>query len=338
VAANKARPGRGPASLDVVVCTYNRAAGLDRTLGALARQQRPASLQWSVLVVDNASEDETSRIVQAWIERSALPGLRTVVEWTQGLSHARARGFHETTADWIAYVDDDNLLADDWLSGMADAIGRKPDAGGFGGRVILDWAEAPPSYLQQLGWCFAEQDHGLEMREIDNLVGAGMVLRRAALLDSGWPEHLLLEDRVGTKLLSGGDVEMVQRVRLAGHQLWYTPRPVLKHVIGAERMRREYVCRLAFGLGAGAARVSAVCCTADRLAWRHQARRETRRHAAYALYLFRRSLLARVDLTPAVVQAAFAAGYFSGVRSVGRLPLNGQQRLIGSAMRLRRRT
>lgn len=324
-------------SLDVVICTYNRAADLDRTLGALARQQRTANVQWSVLVVDNASTDETGRIVEAWIQRATLPGLRSVVEPTQGLSHARARGFRETTADWIAFVDDDNLLANDWLSGMAKAIAQQPDAGGFGGRVILEWAEPPPSYLAKLGWCFAEQDHGPEMRQIDNLVGAGMVLRRTALLDSGWPEHLLVQDRVGTKLISGGDVEMVQRVRLAGHGLWYSPQSVLKHLITAERMRRKHVCRLAFGLGAGAARVAAVCCTRDRLAWKHQARRETRMHAAYALHLFRRALLGSEDLTVAAVQAAFAAGYFRGLRSISRLSVKEQQDLFGAAMRYRRR-
>ena len=209
----------------------------------------------------------------------------------------------ETSAEWIAFVDDDNLLADDWLHEMADAIARFPTAGGFGGRVVLEWSEPPPSYMRGLGWCFAEQDRGAEIKELDNLVGAGMVLRRTALLAGGWPNHLLIQDRVGAKLISGGDVEMVQRVRLAGNRLWYVPDCVLKHVISPARAERRHVVGLAFGLGAGAARVSAVCFAGHWKAWRPQAQAELRKHADYALYLSRQALSGGTTWTAALVQA-----------------------------------
>jgi glycosyltransferase involved in cell wall biosynthesis len=318
-------------AIDVVICTYNRAADLDRTLACLAAQQRTDGLRWTVLVVDNASTDDTSSVIDAWKKQDRLPHFRSVLERTQGLSHARARGFRETTADWTAFVDDDNLLADDWLEAVGKAIEKRPDAGGFGGRVILDWVTPPPSYLRSIGWCFAEQDHGDATVEIDNLVGAGMVLSRKALLDAGWPDRVILQDRVGTKLISGGDVEMVQRVKLAGHRLWYVPGCVLRHRIAPARMTRKHVLTLAHGLGSGAAQVSALCCTDLTDGWSRAAARTRRVHARYAFDLLRRSLLGRDSLSVALVQAAFAAGFARGVRAIKRLPPRQREQLIGAA-------
>lgn len=332
MAASTIRNAHLPVSIAVVVCTYNRAADLDRVLARLAAQQPAYGVDWSVLVVDNASTDNTPGVVEAWLGRGVLPGLRSVVEPAQGLSHARARGFRETTADWIAFVDDDNLLASDWLAEMGKAIARRPDAGGMGGRVILDWVGPRRPYLDKLGWCFAEQDHGTDMREVGNLVGAGMVLRRRALLDCGWPDRMLVEDRVGTRLISGGDVEIAQRVKLAGHPLWYAPKCILQHRITADRMGRKYVVRLAFGLGVGAARVSAVCAARDRAAWTRQASSEAGKQRSYALSLAGKALLGRADMTVAAVHGAFAAGYRAGIRSISRLSVQDQQALIGAAL------
>jgi glycosyltransferase involved in cell wall biosynthesis len=46
-------------SIDVVICTYNRAASLDAVLSTLSRQSPNVDVVWSVLVIDNASTDST---------------------------------------------------------------------------------------------------------------------------------------------------------------------------------------------------------------------------------------------------------------------------------------
>ncbi len=50
--------------LEIVICTYDNAPMLDRTLSALGGQ-RPAQGPWSVLVVDNNSSDETGDVIHA---------------------------------------------------------------------------------------------------------------------------------------------------------------------------------------------------------------------------------------------------------------------------------
>ncbi len=49
--------------VSVVVCTYNRARSLGRTLTALQGQQTAPGLTWELVLVDNNSSDDTRAVV-----------------------------------------------------------------------------------------------------------------------------------------------------------------------------------------------------------------------------------------------------------------------------------
>jgi GT2 family glycosyltransferase len=120
----------------------------------------------------------------------------------------------ETSAPWIAFIDDDNLLEPRWLDSIGEALRLHPQAGAIGGRVISDWEQPPPNFFKGF-CCFPEQDCDVA-RETTSLVGAGLVVRRVALVECGWLERPLLPERVGKRLVSGGDIEIKQRIRAAG--------------------------------------------------------------------------------------------------------------------------
>lgn len=318
-------------AIDIVICTYNRAARLDAVLAALQQQVCGNEIEWRVLVIDNASTDATADIVEAHILNGSLPGLRCVFEPQQGLTAARLRGVRETTAPWIAFVDDDNFLLPTWLEEIGRAIRRHDAAGGFGGRIILDWEVQPPAYLKEFGFCFAEQNPGDEDCVVDNLAGAGMVLRRSALVESGWFDRPLVADRVGKSLVSGGDVEMAQRIRSAGYSLWFTPRAVLKHRIPADRMSRRYLFRINRELGASSAVISVLTWPGDWKSWRQMAigrRRHWYRLAARGL---RYAVMRRKNFTPAIAWAFFALGFARGVRQCEALVDPQRTALLGVA-------
>jgi len=82
-----------------------------------------------------------------------------------------------------------------------------------------------------------------------HLVGAGLVLRRTALLASGWLDRMKLTGRRGKVLSAGDDSEMVLRIRNAGYELWYNPAMQLKHYISKRRVSVAYLYRLYRGFG-----------------------------------------------------------------------------------------
>jgi glycosyltransferase involved in cell wall biosynthesis len=297
---------------------------LDDVLAALSAQLVDHSIEWSVLIVDNASTDSTADVVEVHRARHILPGLRRVLESEQGLTPARRRGVHETSGRWIAFVDDDNLLEPGWLQAVADAIRSHREVGAIGGRVLLDWEEPPPEFMKGFGFCFAEQEAGEMAREIHNLVGAGMVVRRAALLECGWIKRPLLADRVGKRLVSGGDVEIAQRIRGIGYPLWYTPAAVLRHRIPSSRANWRYLLRVNHGLGVSEALVSALGWPSDWLSWRRAARWR-------AIKGFARPFRRRQGVVATLAWLSFAAGFARGVAACTAMGPDQRQALFGAA-------
>ena len=241
-------------AITVAICTYNNAPLLARTLESIERLQVDPTVNWSVLVVDNNCTDHTRQVVQEHFDRKKLPGLRIVSETQQGLTYSRRRAVLETTASLIAFVDDDCQLSANWIQEMVDFFAEHSNAGAVGGQVELHWETEPTPDALRLARGYAKQDYGNDRLQLTNhdgnhLVGAGLVLRRQALLDSKWTERSYLSDRAGTRLTAGGDTEIIIRIRQCGYELWYTPAAVLQHFVPERRMTLGYLCRLYRGFG-----------------------------------------------------------------------------------------
>ncbi|HEX6510161.1 MAG TPA: glycosyltransferase [Chloroflexota bacterium] len=234
--------------ITVAVPTYNRAPLLDRALAALeAQDMDPAG--WAALVIDNNSTDGTVEIVQRYLARGRLPGLRYLSEPRQGLSFCRLRAVRESRTGLIAFVDDDCFLDPDWLRKAVEFCDLHPEAGAVGGRVDLLWEDSPPEEALRYSRALAQQDQGDEPCRLPQtgltwLVGAGLVLQREALERSGWCDRWIMVGRKGRELSGGSDVEIVLRIRHAGFELWYNPAMHLVHYLPPHRGTIQYICRL----------------------------------------------------------------------------------------------
>ena len=107
--------------VSVVVPTHNRRALLARTLRSALRQER---VDFEVIVVDDASSDDTAAFLSSLDDRRVRV-LRHEV--ARGLSSARNHGAEHARAEWLAFLDDDDLWAPDKLYrqlSAAKAAGR----------------------------------------------------------------------------------------------------------------------------------------------------------------------------------------------------------------------
>lgn len=126
--------------LSVVICTHNpRADFFARTLAGLGAQSLP-SAAWELLVIDNASSLPVA-------PTAALPGhptARVMAETEVGLTAARLRGIAEARAGLIVFVDDDNILAPDYLARVSALAAAWPMLGVWGcGTYTPEWEVAP---------------------------------------------------------------------------------------------------------------------------------------------------------------------------------------------------
>ena len=104
--------------LAVVIPTRNRPALLADCLRTLAGQKTTASVE--VVVVDDGSVDPLSPVVAEFSAQAIT--FRTLRTPSAGLSVARNRGVEATTADLIAFLDDDTLVAPGWCDGVVTAF------------------------------------------------------------------------------------------------------------------------------------------------------------------------------------------------------------------------
>ena len=87
-----------PPLISVIVCTHNRANLLRRTLTSLVCQEFPIA-GYEILVVDNASSDDTPDVVQAFRDRANVRYLR---EDCLGLCVARNTGWRAAAGRYVA--------------------------------------------------------------------------------------------------------------------------------------------------------------------------------------------------------------------------------------------
>ena len=207
------------ASVSIVICTYNGSKRLPETLRHLAAQEVPSAIPWEIIVVDNASTDDTAEVARRH-EASLHPvPLRVVAEPVPGLSSARQRGIREARFEILSMVDDDNWVAPDWVERVHRTFTAHPEIDACGGRVEGVYETEPPAWFEAVrGWCAigSQHAHSGDVTDLPGtlLWGAGLSIRVSVLRElfrRGFTFHL--SDRKGTSLASAGDTELCFALR-----------------------------------------------------------------------------------------------------------------------------
>ena len=234
-----------PPSLKVTVAipTYNRADFLRQTLAGLTTQQFPRD-HFEILVLDNNSTDHTRAVVAEFA--TARPAPRYLLEPQQGLDYARNRAIAEARGEIIVFGDDDILVRPDWLAQMAVPLLADPaqKIGAVGGEVIPVFPDGLPPWVAEWHSPLAfRRDLGpIEARH--SPMGANLAFPRWVFEQLGL-FHTALDRAAGT-YFSGGDSEMIRRVRSAGHEVWFAPGAAVQHQMPANRTTFRYASRHAF--------------------------------------------------------------------------------------------
>jgi glucosyl-dolichyl phosphate glucuronosyltransferase len=227
-------------SISVVICTHNRAASLQATLDSLLPQLAGTAAE--VVVVDNASRDGTKAVVRSYGDR-----VRYVYEPELGLCRARNTGWRTATGEVVAFLDDDAIAEPGWLAAITRSFAGQPRPGIAGGRVTPQWEAERPSWLaDDVAVSLTIVDWSTVTRPIRDhrgewIVGANMAVRRDVLEQVGG-FHVGL-DRVGTRMLSSGDVFLQKQVMEFGHLCIYEPAMAVRHAVPAARLHQGWFTR-----------------------------------------------------------------------------------------------
>ena len=236
--------------VSAVVCCYNSAEVIVPTIKALAGQEVPGGAGYEVIMVNNDCTDDTIRQAESAWDNPLYP-LRLVKEPEPGLIHARKTGVMTARYEILLFVDDDNIMAPDWVERLVELYSKRPEVGGIGGYIepLLE-GEKPAWFDKFLGMyaCTSSHENPGVSAFKQTLFVAGLSLRTRvarSVFDPALPFFLV--GRTQDTLNRGDDSEICLRAGLMGWKLWYEPSLKLKHYLLKQRVNWMYVLQACRG-------------------------------------------------------------------------------------------
>jgi GT2 family glycosyltransferase len=245
-------------SISVVICAYTEARWHDLHL-AIESVTDQSHLAKEVVVVIDHCPTLFSRA------RSAYPDI-TVVEnaGPQGLSGARNEGYQRTSAEVVAFLDDDARADPDWLEYLLGGYVSDTIVG-VGGAVVPGWHAPRPRWLPaEFDWVIGCSHSGMpdDVAPVRNLIGANMSFRRTTLEQVGGFSNSL--GRYGANSAGCEETELCIRAAtiLHGALLLYMPGALVTHSVFSGRRTPSYFLRRCYGEGRSKATVESMTGTA----------------------------------------------------------------------------
>ena len=207
-------------------------------------------LDWEVIPVDNAGNDETAQISASF--SASLP-LKFIVEKTPGKNNALKTALGHASGDLLIFTDDDIIPDPAWAKALVDAASRWKTADLFGGRILPKYPEGmtaqtiDDSFFMQIAYVIADWE--LEEGEFDagRIWGPNMMVRRR-VFDQG----LMFNTDIGptgSNYIMGSETEFLKRAGRAGHIAVYVPSALVYHQIRPEQLTHSWLCGRAFRVG-----------------------------------------------------------------------------------------
>jgi len=213
-----------PPVVSVIVLNYNGRRWLAGCLDALAAQVGVPAFE--IVLVDNASTDGSAAFV-----RTEYRSVRLIEsESNRGFAGGNNLGAQKAAGRFLAFLNNDTIAAQDWLSRLVSVLDERPDVGLATSKLVL---MDDPSRLDSAGDGYLRAggaykrghgrpaaDHGVS-REVFGACGAAFVVRRALFERlGGFDESFFMVYE---------DVDLSYRARLAGFRCWYAADAVVRH-------------------------------------------------------------------------------------------------------------
>jgi glucosyl-dolichyl phosphate glucuronosyltransferase len=239
-----------PPKLSVILCTYNRAHCLPRTLESLTRQSLEPG-HYEIVIVDNASSDNTSVVIRRFEAEHTSADILLLSESTQGLAHARNTGCKAARGRYLAFIDDDCIASEDWLETVLACYEQvRPTPISVGGSIFPRYDSPGPTWFKD---SYETETWGDQPRFLitgESFTGCNMSFTKAVIEQfGGFPSNYGMK---GDSLALGEETHLFRHIWSRDKEaatFYYTPRAVVYHTIDPYKMTVSYQLKRALIAG-----------------------------------------------------------------------------------------
>lgn len=231
------------AEVDVLICGFNEVPNIPRVLESL-RAQTIDGKSFRTIFVDNASTDETRRVVE---ENAHGLHLEYIYEGRQGKNWACNAGYEHAQAAYVAHLDADAKADSRWIENILRVI-EEQQPYLIGGPLYPYYiTEKPEWYLDRYSTDY--RGDTAQYLPGHNLNGSNMIWRRSLVEQLGG-----FDTSIGLKgrgLIRGDETSLMVKAKqtVPDFAPFYDPSIIVSHLIRPEIMSLWYWARRAFVQG-----------------------------------------------------------------------------------------
>ena len=229
--------------ISVCVCTYKRPEFLKRLLNALGEQKTGGLFTYSIVVADNDQLQSGEAVVEEF-RKSHSVAIRYCVEPRQNIALARNRAIENAEGDFVAFIDDDEFPARNWLLNLFRAC-EQYQVDGVLGPVRRHFDETPPKWIVK-GEFYERPIHPTGLPVLWSLGRTGNVLLRKTVFTPGEPPFR-------PEFRHGEDQDFFRRAIASGRRFIWCSDAIAYEVVPPVRWKRTFMLKKALLRGATAA-------------------------------------------------------------------------------------
>lgn len=242
-----------PPLISIVIPTYQRENMLQMLLDSLLDQSVLPS-KYEIVVVDNAPIPHVPTQELCQSSRYSLLSLKCVHTPISGISQARNFGMRHTTAEWVAFLDDDEKVPLHWVERAIDIVNEfTPDF--LGGPLHPIYLESKPAWFKDTYVAYSLGVYKGWLEKDESFSGGNLIVQR------GWLDRLKgFSTDMGRRenhQAYGEDIELQHRARQLGAKFYHDPELYVFHHVLSNQFKAGWFFKRAWRQGKAVAGVFA---------------------------------------------------------------------------------
>ncbi|MEO8209859.1 MAG: glycosyltransferase, partial [bacterium] len=217
------------AGVSVVICTHNNEETIERTLRHLIIQKVPKYIPWEIILIDNASADNTIQIAKdTWEKYNGKNSFKIIEFEKSGILEIRNNAIRNAKYNFVLFCNPGNLLGRNYIRYVSQNMMRDNNLGALGAYTELyskvetpKWFEDWSNYCYQIG---EQYEYTSDITWSKGYVwGSGMAIRKEAWEDLLNKNFKSVYENVNNEAAASGiDSELGYALRLSGWRIWYS--------------------------------------------------------------------------------------------------------------------